>query len=237
MVDHFINIYRNHADDYDLLVSREDYQGNLLTTLSEIHPLQGADVVEFGAGTGRVSRLLAPHINQLYAFDFMPSMLTVARETLMAQGDNWALSAGDNGQMPVKSGVADIALQGWSFGHATGWHPASWRGVIDGYIREMMRVLKNDGTAIMIETMGTGVETATPPNDDLAEYYAHLTHNHGFQYRWIRTDYKFADIEEAERLNRFFFGDELGDRVKQENWVIMPECTGVWWKSKSSGAN
>ncbi len=233
MVDHFINIYRNHADDYDVLVSREDYEGNLLSTLQEIHPLAGADVVEFGAGTGRVSRLIAPDVRRLFVFDFMPSMLAVARDRFNTSRDNWAVSAGDNGHMPVKTGVADVAIQGWSFGHATGWHPEDWHKVIDSYLDEMIRVLKPGGTAILIETMGTGVEVATPPNQALAEYYAYLEQNKNFTHRWIRTDYKFADIEEAERLNRFFFGDELGDRVRRENWVIMPECTGFWWKTKT----
>ena len=36
--------------------------------------------------------------------------------------------------------------------------------------------------------------------------------------------------ETLEYLARFFFGDELGDKVRQNNWVILPECTGIWWR-------
>jgi hypothetical protein len=36
-------------------------------------------------------------------------------------------------------------------------------------------------------------------------------------------------LAEAEELSRFFFGDELGNKVVQNNWTILPECTGVWW--------
>jgi hypothetical protein len=52
----------------------------------------------------------------------------------------------------------------------------------------------------------------------------------GFDSKWVRTDYKFDSIEEAIELSRFFFGDELGDRVERHHWVILPECTGVWWR-------
>ena len=49
-------IYQNQAAQYELMVSREDYQGNLLPALNAIRPLAGLDVVELGAGTGRLTR-------------------------------------------------------------------------------------------------------------------------------------------------------------------------------------
>ena len=51
----------------------------------------------------------------------------------------------------------------------------------------------------------------------------------GFAYTWIRTDFKFESLAEAAALNRFFFGDEMAQRVIDNNWVILPECTGIWW--------
>jgi hypothetical protein len=65
----------------------------------------------------------------------------------------------------------------------------------------------------------------------LAEFYAWLEGTHGFQTTNIRTDYQFDSLAEAEQLSRFFFGDELADEVVSKNWVILPECTGVWWKT------
>jgi hypothetical protein len=32
-------------------------------------------------------------------------------------------------------------------------------------------------------------------------------------------------------LVRFFFGDELADTVIERDKVILPECTGLWWKT------
>jgi hypothetical protein len=37
-------------------------------------------------------------------------------------------------------------------------------------------------------------------------------------------------MEEAVELAGFFFGEELADQVKEKGKVILPECTGVWWK-------
>jgi SAM-dependent methyltransferase len=107
-----------------------------------------------------------------------------------------------------------------------------WESNLDEVVREIKRVLRPDGTAIIFETMGTGFETPNPP-DFLLPYYATLVDKYGFSHRWIRTDYEFDDILQAERLSRFFFGDELANRVLEQNLVRLPECAGIWWLNNS----
>ena len=46
----------------------------------------------------------------------------------------------------------------------------------------------------------------------------------------MRTDYQFGSVDEAVRQLDWFFGAELTDRVKAERWLVVPECTGIWWK-------
>ncbi|MCA9969073.1 MAG: hypothetical protein KC425_02605, partial [Anaerolineales bacterium] len=72
-------LYTNHADLYAQLVAHEDVNGRLLPALQAVHPLRGAAVVEFGAGTGRVTRLLAPLAARLYAFDVTAARLRAAQ--------------------------------------------------------------------------------------------------------------------------------------------------------------
>ncbi|HLV36293.1 MAG TPA: class I SAM-dependent methyltransferase [Spirillospora sp.] len=232
MTDHFQDIYASKAAQYDELVSREDYQGNILPALADIRPLAGLEVIEFGAGTGRLTRLLAPHVKSIRAFDNAPHMLEIARATLEATGTaNWTLEVGENHNLPAPDNSADLAIAGWSFGHQTGWNPDGWRESIGAALAEMQRVLRPGGTAIILETQGTGSETPNPPAPALAEYYHWLETEHGFSYRWIRTDYQFASVPEADQLTRFFFGDKLADRIVREQLVILPECTGIWWRT------
>ena len=225
----FETIYRERAAEYDRLVAREDYQEHILRALSNIRRLDDVDVVELGAGTGRLTRLLAPHVRSVAAFDQSMAMLRVAAGAFPASlRSNWQLAAGDNRRVPVKDGLADVCIAGWSLGHATGWYPQTWPVEIDLALREMRRVLRRDGTIIILETLGTGRETPQPPNDALAAYYRLLEEKHGCVSRWIRTDYRFESVAEAESLTRFFFGAELADRVARESLVIVPECTGLW---------
>ncbi len=233
MVD-FHAIYASPAGavQYDRLVSREDWLGNIPAALRRICPLDGIDVVEFGAGTGRLSRLLAPLVRSLLITDRSPAMLGVAVERFQALGlHNWRAAVADNRRMPVASGCADLAVAGWSFGHFTGWHPTTWRDEIGRAVMEMMRVLRPGGTAVILETLGTGRETPLPPTHDLAAYYAFLEHEHGFAVDWIRTDYRFETLVEAETLTRFFFGDALAAWVAAEKRLTLPECTGVWQRA------
>ena len=231
MPDHR-EIYRRQASDYEFMVSREDYQGNLPRALRQIRSFDGLDVVELGAGTGRLSGMLAPFASWILVSDISAHMLAVARAKLERTGPrNWAVTAADNRALPVAGGAADLAIAGWSLGYCTEWYPASWRKEIGRALAEMKRVLRPGGTVVILETLGTGSQEPCPPSDALGAYYAWLEEEQGFSSTWIRTDYRFESLSEAKETMRFFFGDAFAERIGRENWVILPECTGIWWLS------
>lgn len=232
MSDRQRKIYQSDADRYQALIAREDYQGNIPRAIDEIIQVDDLDVVDLGAGTGRLTLLLAPRVKSIRAFDVSAEMLRVCRERLVASGlSNWQMEVADHRQLPVPDHSADLVLSGWSVSYLAVWNPERANQELDTWLAEMQRVLRKEGTIILFESLGTG--NAEPVRLQHVEpAYRWLAAN-GFQNRWIRTDYQFESLDEAEYLARFFFGDELGDKVKQNNWVILPECTGVWWKMLS----
>src|SRR5215213_5558116 len=94
-------IYQNQAAQYDLMVSREDYLGNLLPALQGIHALDGLDVVEVGAGKGPLTKLLAPLVGSLLALDISEHMLVKLRENL----PDVSIIASDNRSLPLANGT------------------------------------------------------------------------------------------------------------------------------------
>ena len=229
MPDYF-DIYANHAEEYDQLVEREDYQGHLLPALEAITHFQDKDVVEFGAGTGRLTCLLAPLVRSIRAFDSSPAMLAVAARKLTDIGvQNWQVIPGDNRQVPAESGSADVVLSGWSMVYLA--LEKERMTELDRGLAEMERVARKNAILIIIETLGTGQETPTPP-PDLLDYFAHLE-TRGFRCNWIRTDYRFHDLDEAHRLARFFFGEAMLEKlISSDQGVLLPESTGLWWKPR-----
>jgi ubiquinone/menaquinone biosynthesis C-methylase UbiE len=228
-VPDYRGIYRSRAADYDCLVAREDYRGNILPALQEIRPLQGLDVVELGAGTGRLTRLLAPMVNRIRLLDISSHMLQTAQASLKRAGfQNWSASVADNRALPLRAGTADTTLAGWTLGHFLSWYPDCWQAEIGRALAEMKRVLGPGGNIIILETLGTGMEVPRPPTRGLASYYNWLEQYHGFSASWIRTDYRFESQSEASRLLRFFFGQEVAEPLVRAGNPIVPECTGIW---------
>ena len=228
----FKKVYQTQADEYEYLVAHEDYQGNILKALMGIRPLTPlTKVVELGAGTGRLTRLFAPHVQYIIACDNAQPMLAVARQKLSQGGwHNWETVVCDNRSVPIVKETADIAVVGWSLGHFTRWYASNWRQEIGLSLAEMQRVLHPKGTMIILETLGTNHETPSPPTPSLAEYYKWLEQEQGFQSTWIRTDYRYPTVAEAVTSIRFFFGQSMADDVQSKNSSVVPECTGLWWR-------
>lgn len=229
MSDREQTIYQNDGDRYEALIAREDHLGNIPRAIEGIVDVSGLDVYDLGAGTGRLAVMLAPKVRSIHAFDISAEMLRVCRERLAASGlSNWQVDVADHRRLPVEDHSADLVVSGWSVSYLAVWNEEKKTSELDVWLAEMKRVLRREGTIILFESLGTGNES--PIQLEHVEPTYRWLDAHGFQNQWIRTDYRFESIDEAEELTRFFFGDELGDKVRRNHWVILPECTGVWWK-------
>jgi ubiquinone/menaquinone biosynthesis C-methylase UbiE len=231
MPDQFI-IYQQHADRYDLLKAREDYQQNLRPALSAIRSFDRADIIEWGAGTGWLSALVAAQARSLIACDLNPHMLRVAAKKYRSFDHlRWQIVSADHRRAPLPDRVADVALAGWTLCYlARKFIGDAWQSQMIAAVNEMQRVLRPGGTIIIVETLGTGTAEPASPADWFADYYAYLENDLHFQSTWVRTDYQFASLDEAVDLLSFFWDDEFGETARRNNWIVTPECTGMWWR-------
>jgi ubiquinone/menaquinone biosynthesis C-methylase UbiE len=226
--DHFINIYRHHAVTYQELIAFEDVDGNLPRLLQEITPFSGKAVLDLGSGTGRFPQIF-PHAG-ITCLDLHMGMLQESRRQRDLAEGNWKLLQGDGRRLPFPDSSFEVITAGWAFGHFVGWFPQDWKFQINRVLAEAIRVSIPGGTVIILETMTTGALQPSPPTPGLAEYYQHLEEDHGFTRQVIQTDYIFENLEQACYYMQFFFGDELVQKVKENNWVRLPEWSGVWSK-------
>lgn len=222
-------VYARHAHRYAALVAHEDHAHALPRALAARVGSAAHDVVETGAGTGRVTRILAPMARTLRAFDAEAAMIEVARETLASHA-HVTLGVAPHDALPVPDGAASLAVEGWAFGHAVGWNPSGWRDDLRRYVDELTRVLRPGGLLVLIETMGTGVETPFAGGHSLEAFHAEVTGALGFAHEALRTDYAFDTVEEAAETLGFFFGERMAAKVRAQAWRVVPECTALYWR-------
>ncbi|GFN33664.1 class I SAM-dependent methyltransferase [Paenibacillus xylaniclasticus] len=219
-------IYSSEAETYHGMISR---QGSLEAYIEEIRPFDGLDIVDVGAGTGRFTVQLAQRAKHITALDVSKSMLNVTARRLTEAGlTNWTTKTADHRQLLLEDNSADLIIAGWTICYTVNSSNPEWEHDLSVIFAEMKRVLRPGGTIIIFETMGTGNETPEPPHY-LTDYYKSLVEKYSFSHRWIRTDYQFNSLTEAKEAARFFFSEELVDRIERNNWVRLPECAGIWW--------
>ncbi|MEJ2448046.1 MAG: class I SAM-dependent methyltransferase [Anaerolineales bacterium] len=221
-------IYQQGADQYQRLISREDYQGKLLPALQRIKHPDGLDIIDLGAGTGRLACLLAPSAGSVYAFDASLPMLAIANQRLKTFDHlRWLTAAADHRRIPLPAGSADLVVSGWSMCYLVVWEGQAWQESLQLGLREIRRLLRSGGKLIIVETLGTGEREPKIPQK-LADYFQYLE-TAGFHSTWIRTDYRFRSRPEARELVEFFFGQEMLPKIGPGSTPVLPECTGIWW--------
>lgn len=219
------DVYLHRAEEYDQLVSAEDADGHLEALLHR--SVSRGVIADIGAGTGRVTRLLAGHIAHSHLVERAAPMLEVAKRML---GDvSFETHLADARALPLADQSVDAAIAGWVFAHFRHWMPDGWRAEVNAALAEMTRVTRPGGLLLVIETLGTGHETPRT-HAALDEYFAHLEAQ-GFERQWVRTDYVFADVEQAARVCGAFFGETMAAEIRARGSERVPECTGVWSRS------
>jgi ubiquinone/menaquinone biosynthesis C-methylase UbiE len=226
--DHFIHIYRHHAATYQEMIAFEDVEGNLPRLLQEITLFNGKSILDLGSGTGRLPQLF-PNA-EITCLDLHMAMLQENQRQRELAGGNWGLLQGDGRKLPFPDKLFEVITAGWAFGHFIGWYPETWKSEIAKVLEEIYRVSATQAVIIIIETMTTGSLEPAPPHEGLAAYYDLLETEYGFDRQVVSTDYQFDHLDQASRYAQFFFGDELAQKVRVNDWVRLPEWTGVWSK-------
>src|SRR5690554_4999233 len=123
MPDHH-HIYNQETEQYELLIAGEDYQHNIMKAIRRIVPnLGGIHALDIGAGTGRLSCLLAPLVQSLIATDASQAMLDRASENLERVGTtNWKTIVADNHSLPIAPHSIDLVTAGWTICYSTNDH-------------------------------------------------------------------------------------------------------------------
>jgi ubiquinone/menaquinone biosynthesis C-methylase UbiE len=112
----------------------------------EVAAIPKAAVLDLGCGAGHASFAVAPHAASVTAYDLTPEMLAVVeREAAARELPNIATVQGMAEELPFPEAHFDCVISRYSAHH---WHD------VPAALREVRRVLKPRGRALLIDTAG-----------------------------------------------------------------------------------
>lgn len=223
------------AANYDRGKSFEDYQDNLIHELEKVTNLDGARIIDVGAGTGQLVRKLEGRFANYYGFDIAPAMVAYAMREFRPQIDEGSVhfAVAPAEAVPMKDGAVDATLFPWSMLSIVSpcWE-GHWKRRVDEVIAEAMRVTQPGGCIFVIETASLLDEL---PSGDIwhpvrRAFLRYLESSHGFVARLFRNDWDFGN-----RRNLRFYGELLFDAatirsVERQGTTVLRENAGIWWK-------
>jgi len=116
-------------------------------------------VLDVAAGTGHLSRAIAPHVRDVIAIDITPEMLVQAREeTVRRNLSNVSFEEGNAARLPYDANHFDLVASRLAIHHFE-------RPIIQ--LREMVRVCKLDHKIVVIDLLA-------PEDEEIAKTYNNL---------------------------------------------------------------
>jgi len=116
-------------------------------------------VLDVAAGTGHLSRAIAPHVKEVVAIDITPEMLEEARKEAASEGlNNIQVNEGNAEKLPYENGSFDLVVSRLAIHHFE-------NPILP--LREMHRVCKPNHTIGVVDLL-------SPEEDEIAQVYNRL---------------------------------------------------------------
>jgi SAM-dependent methyltransferase len=129
-----------HFGEPGLTLSNQDY---LRWMVGELELQPHLHVLDVAAGTGHLSRAIAPHVQRVVALDLTPEMLAQGRREAEQEGlVNVLFESGEAEQLPYENEVFDLVVTRFSVHHFAD---------VLGPMREMVRVCRRGGRVAVID--------------------------------------------------------------------------------------
>jgi ubiquinone/menaquinone biosynthesis C-methylase UbiE len=151
--------FSKQADSFSkpgLTLSSQEY----LAWMVDILPLKAEfRVLDVAAGTGHLSRAIAPHVRQVVAIDMTPEMLKKAKEEAVKAGiGNILFEEGDAAALPYQDDSFDMVVSRLSIHHFE---------TPQLQLREMVRVCKPDHAIGIIDLLSPTEQSLIAPYNRL----------------------------------------------------------------------
>jgi ubiquinone/menaquinone biosynthesis C-methylase UbiE len=148
MPDHN-QIYQTEAEQYERLIAN---QPNLEEVINSLKAYEGLEIIDLGAGTGRLACVLAEKAKSILLLDESAAMLHVAANKLSKAGHrNWQIQTADHRAIPAPDQSVDLVVSGWSLCYLASSNIPEWRHNVEQALQEIQRVLRPAGHVLFLK--------------------------------------------------------------------------------------
>lgn len=241
------DIYLYHPEIYHKFSLAEDFQNNILTSISKYCSLNDAFVLEIGAGTGRFSLEFAKRgakVTAIEPCDELAGILKKRIQTFQRQlycGSIHHVNAyAESINFPPDS--FDIAFSSWVLSELNAFDPEDDNSPCDGKkrvekaISNMRNALRLNGYIWIVETspgsyFGELQEKLTGKSGDLSHSFTNeLVDKYGFNYLDRDVLIKFDTPSEAIDVCNRIFGNKAGALIVQAGLETRMKARLLYWK-------
>jgi ubiquinone/menaquinone biosynthesis C-methylase UbiE len=118
-------------------------------------------VLDLGAGTGRLTCIIAPKAKSMIATDASAPMLDITERKLkeleLPNHLHWKTIVADHRQLPIDDNSVDVIVSGWSICYLASSNHHLWDNNLEEMMQEARRVLRPGGKIIIFETISGGL--------------------------------------------------------------------------------
>jgi ubiquinone/menaquinone biosynthesis C-methylase UbiE len=214
---------RRFARRFDRLRRYQHSRRSVVRRIGELRRVEGARVVELGAGTGVLTQEICREAPRwVAAFDRAPRMIELARENLQRRGHHaCSFARADHRHVPLRSGCADLVVAAWALDSVIyDSDEATWRSELDRVVGEMRRLLARGGVAMIIGSPYGG-----------RDHVGHLERVHGFSRRLFKTVWRFPSRRIARSAVTLFFRRAVWRDYRRHWPKDLVTLAGLWWKA------
>ena len=213
-------------DVYEVENLGVDRAGVVESAMTALHPLDGADLVDVGCGSGfHLPRFAELGCRSVVGVEPHPPLLALARERVSGM-DGVRVLEGVAQSLPLGDGSVDVAHARWAYFFGAGCEPG---------LRELGRVVRPGGAAFVVDndatrsTFGRWFSRAYPTYDPVAveRFWARK----GWSRERLLLHWTFDSRADLEAVVRIEFPETAAEGILAEHrGTSVDYAVNLWWR-------
>ena len=207
--------YQQRTEIYDIFSRAEDKENKVFKKLKSLFSFKDKTVLEIGCGSCKYTKEAASESKKYYALEISKPLIQIAKQKCKNVKKIKFINCSAE-KIPLKDKSIDVVFASWALSAIT---PISVR---EKALKEIHRVLKNNGDIWLIENHYTGEFNKVRGRTKKFGFKDSTLFSFVKKYKFnivsvVKTQFIFTSIKEAKRTLGFIFKEPALNYLKKRN--------------------